>query len=309
MRYSRQLGLEGMVLYADDQLVGFTLGERIAPDMCSILIEKTDRQYVGSAQYIFSDFCRQNWHETTWTNVGDDWEIPSLAWTKQSYRPAMRLDKYVVRPARPCSVPVGSIEITMEVQQNDVPTIVAAEKCDATQPAETFDCNEAGLTDLDRLYAIEMACFAKPVAISKRQLRYLIRSPHASVHVLRSNGQIVAEALLLRRRNRNGHMTARLYSLAVDPACRGKGYGKTMLINCMNVLLAQGIVDLSLEVDVDNSTAIKLYESFGFSKAKRLKDYYAPGKDGWKMHLRMDSTQLQHRMATASSETSVQANS
>jgi hypothetical protein len=97
------LGLRGIVLYADDQLAGFTLGEMLdenapAGSACSILIEKTDRRYAGSAQYIFSEFCRRCWAHTTFCNVGDDWEVPSLAWTKQSYRPVARLEKFVLRP-------------------------------------------------------------------------------------------------------------------------------------------------------------------------------------------------------------------
>lgn len=94
MRHAPAIGLKGMVLFADDQLAGFTLGEYLSPDTCSILIEKTDRNFAGSAQYIFSEFCRQYWADTQWCNVGDDWEIPTLAWTKQSYRPAFRLLKW-----------------------------------------------------------------------------------------------------------------------------------------------------------------------------------------------------------------------
>ena len=104
------LGLNGMVLHAGGQMVGFTLGEMLDGATCSILIEKTDRQYAGSAQYIFSEFCRQFWSHARWCNVGDDWEVPSLAWTKESYRPAMRLEKFLLRPvqaaARRASVPI-----------------------------------------------------------------------------------------------------------------------------------------------------------------------------------------------------------
>ena len=100
IRNAAGLGLSGMVLFADEQLVGFTFGEMIGPDTCSILIEKTDRAFAGSAQYIFSEFCRQFWAHATWCNVGDDWEVPSLAWTKESYRPAARLPKWTVRPVR-----------------------------------------------------------------------------------------------------------------------------------------------------------------------------------------------------------------
>jgi uncharacterized protein len=92
------LGLKGMVLYAADRIVGFTLGEMLDADTCSIIIEKTDREFAGSAQYIFSEFCRQTWSHTQWCNVGDDWDVPSLAWTKESYRPAMRLEKFILRP-------------------------------------------------------------------------------------------------------------------------------------------------------------------------------------------------------------------
>lgn len=88
------LGLTGMVLYAEEQIVGFTFGEKLDDSTCSIVIEKTNREFTGSAQYIFSEFCRQYWADTQWCNVGDDWEIPSLAWTKQSYHPAFRLPKY-----------------------------------------------------------------------------------------------------------------------------------------------------------------------------------------------------------------------
>jgi hypothetical protein len=98
---ARALGLKGMVLFAGETLVGFTLGEMLDERTCSIVIEKTNRDYVGSAQYIFSEFCRQYWPHTTWCNVGDDWEVPSLAWTKQSYRPVARLEKFVLRPVYP----------------------------------------------------------------------------------------------------------------------------------------------------------------------------------------------------------------
>ena len=105
---SGALGLAGMVLYAGDDLAGFTFGEPLGgPETCSILIEKTDRRYAGSANYIFSEFCRLCWPASKWCNVGDDWDVPSLAWTKQSYRPAFRAPKFVLRPRVAAVVPVA----------------------------------------------------------------------------------------------------------------------------------------------------------------------------------------------------------
>jgi len=267
LRHSDALGLRGMMLYAGEQLVGFTLGEMLDETSCSILIEKTDREFTGSAQYIFSEFCRQHWSHAEWCNVGDDWEIPSLAWTKESYRPAHRLDKWVVHPVQP----------VVKVVHTPPPAPAQTET-----PAP--DEQRAELRDLDALVDLENRCFGQCEAFSRRQLRYLLRSPHASVHVIRRDDRIVAEALLLRRRGRNG-TTARLYSLAVDSDFRGQGFGRQMLAQCLDVLRAQGIGTVVLEVAAENAPAIGLYASAGFVKTKLLHDYYAPGKDAWKMRL------------------------
>lgn len=113
LRYAAELGLIGMVLSVGDELAGFTLGEMLDGDTCSILIEKADRRFKGAAQYIFSEFCRQYWSHTKWCNVGDDWEIASLAWTKQSYRPVARREKWVLQPVttltRPRAFPDGPL--------------------------------------------------------------------------------------------------------------------------------------------------------------------------------------------------------
>ncbi len=269
------LGLKGMVLYADDRMVGFTLGEMLDDKSCSIMIEKADRDYAGSAQYIFSEFCRQYWSHAEWCNVGDDWDVPSLAWTKQSYRPAYRLEKWVMRPVQAASIPAPRVVQSGELVK------------DTPEEAKTsFELNRADLSDLDALMALENKNFTTPVALSRRQLRYLMKSPSASVHVLRCGGKLVGDALLLRRR-RKDCITGRLYSLAVDSAHRGKGFGKALLNNCLDILKAEGIATVFLEVDVENIPAIALYEAFGFKKIRRMADYYAPGKDGWKMQLKV----------------------
>ncbi len=95
LRFSKKLGLSGMVLFAEDNLIGFTLGEMLGSNMFSILIEKTDREYTGSAQFIFSEFCKNYWSNVELCNVGDDWDVPSLRWTKNSYKPAFVINKWM----------------------------------------------------------------------------------------------------------------------------------------------------------------------------------------------------------------------
>lgn len=106
---AHELGLKGMVVYAKERaqagatdasaltLRGFTFGEWLGSSQSSIIIEKTDLACKGLAQFIFSEFCQREWATQPLVNVGDDWGLPSLAWTKQSYRPVRMLQKYTFR--------------------------------------------------------------------------------------------------------------------------------------------------------------------------------------------------------------------
>jgi len=94
LRLAEPLELRGLVVYSEDTLVGVTIGEQLSNDTFVSIIEKTDRNFMGSAQYIFSEFCARCWPETQWCNACDDWDVPSLAYTKQSYDPAFRVPKW-----------------------------------------------------------------------------------------------------------------------------------------------------------------------------------------------------------------------
>lgn len=92
--FAEALSLPGIVLFVENQLVGVTIGEELTPDTFVSIIEKTDRQFAYSAQYIFSEFCARCWSHTKWCNACDDWEVPGLAHAKQSYDPAFRIPKW-----------------------------------------------------------------------------------------------------------------------------------------------------------------------------------------------------------------------
>ncbi|MEZ0263136.1 MAG: phosphatidylglycerol lysyltransferase domain-containing protein, partial [Phycisphaerae bacterium] len=62
LEHADALGLKGMVVYVNDaegveRLKGFTFGEALGGDQSSIVVEKTDLECKGLAQYIFSEFC------------------------------------------------------------------------------------------------------------------------------------------------------------------------------------------------------------------------------------------------------------
>ena len=94
------LGLEGLCLFIDDKLEGFTFGERISPTVANVLVEKTNFAIPGSAQYLFREFAK-TFADCTHINVGDDLGLENLRRVKMSYRPALFGEKVTLRRATP----------------------------------------------------------------------------------------------------------------------------------------------------------------------------------------------------------------
>jgi hypothetical protein len=91
-----ELKLEGLSLFIDGTLAGFTFGERLNRDVANVLIEKTDFNIQGAAQYLFREFSKV-FADCTYINVGDDLGFENLRRVKMSYRPAMFGDKVILR--------------------------------------------------------------------------------------------------------------------------------------------------------------------------------------------------------------------
>ncbi len=90
-----ELGLEGLCLFIDGVLEGFTFGERLTPDVANVLIEKTNFHIQGAAQYLFREFTKV-FAQSTYINVGDDLGFENLRRVKMSSRPAMFGEKVIL---------------------------------------------------------------------------------------------------------------------------------------------------------------------------------------------------------------------
>lgn len=62
--------------------------------------------------------------------------------------------------------------------------------------------------------------------------------------------------------------------VAVHPLLRGRGFGRKLMEAMVEYASGQGVRDITLDVRVNNQTAINLYESCGFVKEAIRKDYY-----------------------------------
>jgi ribosomal protein S18 acetylase RimI-like enzyme len=277
LRSASELGFKGMVIYAGDeksadattnhplpatdlQLKAFTFGEYLGTDSSSIVIEKTDLETRGLAQFIFSEFCRESWADRPLTNVGDDWGLESLAWTKMSYRPVKLLQKYTLARQKTAAV---TVDIDLAA-----PSIRSAVKEDLTATVD-----------------LEKACFSSDLSLKKRQLQYLQQRKSAVFLVAEQAGQVIGEGIALVRQHKGGH-SGRIYSLAVNESYRGKKIGRYLLQAMVVQLESRGVKRIYLEVEQSNTKAVTLYEKSGFRSIGKLPNYYGKDCDG--IHMMLD---------------------
>ncbi len=91
------LGLAGHVVLADDSIRAYTFGfERTASVWC-VLLEVADRSLPGLAQFLFRECCREAvGRGYAFINTMDDSGLPSLARSKQAYRPCRLVPNYIL---------------------------------------------------------------------------------------------------------------------------------------------------------------------------------------------------------------------
>jgi uncharacterized protein len=92
------LDIIGLVIYIDDEIKGFTVGEKINEQTASVIIEKTDFEILGCAQFIFREFTKilKDKYAVEYINVGDDMGFENLKKVKMSYRPKKLVPKYTI---------------------------------------------------------------------------------------------------------------------------------------------------------------------------------------------------------------------
>jgi uncharacterized protein len=92
------LDIIGLVIYINDEVKGFTVGEKINEKTASVIIEKTDFEILGCAQFIFREFTKilKDKYAVEFINVGDDMGFENLKKVKMSYRPEKLIPKYTI---------------------------------------------------------------------------------------------------------------------------------------------------------------------------------------------------------------------
>ena len=133
--------------------------------------------------------------------------------------------------------------------------------------------------DLDDLIGLEQTSFEHD-RISRRRLKHWIGASNGIMVVAREGELLLGYGLVLLNR---GTRLARLYSVAVSAAARGKGIGRLLLEQLERQSSQRGRLYMRLEVARDNTAAIRLYRHMGYVAFGIYEDYYEDHQDALRM--------------------------
>ena len=98
--FRKQLGLEGLVLVDDGQILAFTMGSRLNADTFDIHFEKARENVDGAYPAInraFARYLREKYPDVRFLNREDDMGLEGLRKAKLSYNPHHMVEKYWAR--------------------------------------------------------------------------------------------------------------------------------------------------------------------------------------------------------------------
>lgn len=138
---------------------------------------------------------------------------------------------------------------------------------------------KAAPTDLDELLRLESVAFQGD-RLSRRSFRRWLKHAGCVFLVSEDGGALCGYILLVLRR---GTRLARLYSLAVDPAYRGRGIASSLIERGEQDAREAGALYLRLEVAGNNKAAIALYLKLGYTQFGLYRDYYEDHSDALRL--------------------------
>lgn len=73
--------------------------------------------------------------------------------------------------------------------------------------------------------------------------------------------------------------------LATQEMHRGRGLAKTLVSKAIDLMIAKNADEIALETEETNTAAMRLYESLGFLRSKKLHRYYLNGNSAYRLLL------------------------
>lgn len=137
----------------------------------------------------------------------------------------------------------------------------------------------ATAADVAAMVQLEAVSFATD-RLAARNFRRFLRCGNCSLLVAEDAGRFAGYILVLYRANSTA---GRIYSVAVSPACRGRGVGEALLAAAEEAARTRGRSTMRLEVRPDNAAAIRLYEKHGYRRFGTFAGFYEDGTDALRL--------------------------
>jgi len=128
--------------------------------------------------------------------------------------------------------------------------------------------------DFAALYAVEVLCFSPPFRFSRSYMRQIVESPGAATWIAEEDAVLIGFSVV-EWSTAPGETAAYIQTIEVDPAWRGRGIGAELLRRAEDSSITAGAQNIGLHVDVENTSAIGLYQSRGYTRQGREEHYYA----------------------------------
>ncbi|HEY0606417.1 MAG TPA: GNAT family N-acetyltransferase [Herpetosiphonaceae bacterium] len=113
--------------------------------------------------------------------------------------------------------------------------------------------------DADLLARIQAAAFGESEDMVRPYVIRALHQPHRQYWI----GLLDDQPVGMMRLSRYEH-EADITAFGVLPEYQGRGYGRQMLLDAIDLLLAEGWSQIMIDVVIENQNALKLYQSCGF---------------------------------------------
>ncbi|KAF7297177.1 N-acetyltransferase MAK3 [Mycena indigotica] len=151
----------------------------------------------------------------------------------------------------------------------------------------------SGEQDLPYIMHLVQSELSEPYVIYT--FRYFLHQwPHLSFLAYPSDaansdpiGVIVCKQSMHRDKSNRGYIAM----LSVSKDWRKRGIASALVKNSLDAMKEDGVEEIVLETEYDNSAALSLYESLGFIREKRLYRFYLNGKDAFRLVLTVPPTE------------------
>lgn len=137
--------------------------------------------------------------------------------------------------------------------------------------------------DFTGLYAIEEACFEPERRFSWNYMYRLVDSTEAATWIAEKEGGGIAGFAIVEWFTGATRLFPRIHSayiqtIEVAPGERQQGIGSELLRRVESSGRGVGAATISLHVDTENASAIRLYEAHGYQRKGREENYYAQNR-------------------------------